>query len=162
LTKKTPTQLDREIAAVLGVKPISRRKTVRHFSHWTDKAGRTHYAVTYEDRSGHPITREELERHRGLGGLGGSSHATRRVAGVEVDTSAYRRSHGSEPRGSGNWKFVIGAREYGYGDASDLYRPAESRGAYKAGRPQLSFAKAKAYAIAEAKRRGATLVGVAP
>lgn len=96
------------------------------------------------------------------GGFVGSSHATRRRADVEVDTSAYRRTHGAEPRGSGNWKFVIGAREYAYGDESDLYRPAESRGAYKAGRPQLSFAKAKEYAIAEAKRRGATIVGVGP
>jgi hypothetical protein len=57
---------------------------------------------------------------------------------------------------------VIGAREYAYGDESDLYRPAEARGAHKAGRPQLSFAKAKKYAIAEARRRGATVVGVAP
>lgn len=236
--KKSSAQLEREIAEVLGVKPINRRKAVRHFSHWTDKRGRTHYAVTYEDRSGHPITREELERHSGGGGLGRSSHATRlgtgaatpyrskyghgtaewrsgydfakesarhetraemrevlrglsraartdydrgmlaaysemlgdgprshstrRHAGVEVDTSAYRRTHGAEPRGFGNWKFVIGAREYGYGDESDLYRPAEARGAQKAGRTGLSFAKAKEHAIAEAKRRGAVVVGVAP
>ncbi len=96
------------------------------------------------------------------GGFPGNSHATRRGAVVEVDTSAYRRTHGAEPRGSGNWKFVIGAREYTYGDESDLYRPAEARGAYKAGHPQLPFARAKEHAIAEAKRRGATIIGVAP
>lgn len=98
----------------------------------------------------------------GRGTRSSTGHATKRGAGVEVDTSVYRRTHGAEPRGSGNWKFVIGAREYAYGDESDLYRPAESRGAYKAGRPQLSFAKAKEHAIAEAKRRGVTVVGVAP
>lgn len=60
--KKSMTQLDREIAEALGTRPINRRKRVRHFSHWTDKAGRTHYAVTYEDRSGHAITRGEMAR----------------------------------------------------------------------------------------------------
>jgi hypothetical protein len=92
----------------------------------------------------------------------GSKPRPRRRAGVEVDTSDYRRTHGAEPRGFFNWKFVIGAREYTYGDESDLYRPAESRGAQKAGRTGLSYARAKKYAIAEAKRRGATIVGVAP
>ncbi len=94
------------------------------------------------------------------GGFAGSSHATRRQ--VEVDTSVYRRYHGAEPRGSGNWTFVIGKREYEHSDDPALYRPAESRGVYKAGRPEMPYAKAKEHAIAEAKRRGATIIGVSP
>ena len=62
--KRSPAQLDREIAEVIGARPINKRKRVRHFSEWNDKTGRTHYAVTYEDRSGHAISREELERFR--------------------------------------------------------------------------------------------------
>ena len=42
----------------------SRRERIRHFSEATDKKGVTHYFVTYEDRSGHEITREELQRFR--------------------------------------------------------------------------------------------------
>ena len=62
--KRSPAQLDREIAEVIGARPINKRKRVRHFSEWNDKAGRTHYAVTYEDRSGHAISGEELARYR--------------------------------------------------------------------------------------------------
>jgi hypothetical protein len=47
-----------------GPRPISRRKNVRHFSEAPDKRGVTHYFVTYEDRSGHEITSEELQRFR--------------------------------------------------------------------------------------------------
>jgi hypothetical protein len=94
------------------------------------------------------------------GGFAGSSHATQRQ--VELDTGVYRRTHGAEPRGTANWTFVIGKREYAYSDDSALYQPAESRGVYKKGRPEMPFARAKEYAIAEAKRRGATIVGVAP
>lgn len=61
---KSPAQLDREIAEVVGARPINKRKRVRHFSEWKDKTGRTHYAVTYEDRSGHTITSDELARYR--------------------------------------------------------------------------------------------------
>jgi len=92
----------------------------------------------------------------------GTSHATRRGTGVEVDTSFYRRNHGAEPRGSGNWTFVIGKREYAYSDDPALYRPAVSRGVYKGGHPSMPFAKAKEHAISEAKRRGATIIGVGP
>ena len=64
-SKMSPAQLDREIAEVLGTRPINKRKRVRHFSEWKDKKGGQHYAVTYEDRSGHTITREELDLYRG-------------------------------------------------------------------------------------------------
>lgn len=64
--KKSPAQLDREIAEALGqyTRPISSRKCVRHFSESKDKRGGTHYYVTYEDRSGHPISGDELRRYR--------------------------------------------------------------------------------------------------
>lgn len=62
--KRSPAQLDREIAEVIGARPINKRKRVRHFSEWNDKTGRTHYAVTYEDRSGHAISGEELARYQ--------------------------------------------------------------------------------------------------
>ena len=91
---------------------------------------------------------------------GASAHATRRQ--VEIDTSVYRRYHGAEPRGASNWTFVIGKREYAHSDDPALYRPAVSRGVYKGGQPSMSFAKAKEHAIAEAKRRGATIIGVGP
>ena len=87
-----------------------------------------------------------------------SSHATRRQAPIKLDTSVYRRLHGAEPRGSGNWTFVIGKREYAYNDDPAIYRPAESQAGY----PEMSFARARDLAIAEARRRGAVIVGVAP
>lgn len=62
--KKSPDDLSREIAEVLKALPINRRKRVRHFSEWKDKTGAAHYAVTYEDLSGHPITLDELQRYR--------------------------------------------------------------------------------------------------
>jgi len=91
-----------------------------------------------------------------------SSHATRRRPQVELDTSVYRRLHGAEPRGSGNWTFVIGKREYAFNDDPAIYRPAESQGSYRAGYPEMSFARARELALAEARRRGAVIVGVAP
>jgi hypothetical protein len=62
--KKSPAQLDREIAEVVGARPINKRKRVRHFSEWKDKTGAAHLAVVYEDRSSHAITPEELLRYR--------------------------------------------------------------------------------------------------
>lgn len=64
-TKKSPTQLQHEIEQALGAKPINKRKSVRHFSESKDKLGRVRYAVTYEDRTSHAITPEELARYRG-------------------------------------------------------------------------------------------------
>jgi hypothetical protein len=89
-----------------------------------------------------------------------SSHAARRQ--VEVDTDVYRRYHGTEPRGFENWTFVIGKREYAHSDDPALYQPAVARGVYKNGHPAMSFARAKEYAIAEAQRRGVSLIGVSP
>jgi hypothetical protein len=82
-------------------------------------------------------------------------------AHVEVDTGAYRRNHGSEPKGFANWTFVIGKSSYDRSDDPAIYRPAQERGAHKGGLVGLPYSKAKEYAIAEAKRRGMLVVGVA-
>lgn len=79
---------------------------------------------------------------------------------VEVDTSAYRRNHGSEPKGFANWTFVIGKLDYDRSDDPALYRPAQERGAHQKGVIGLPYSKAKELAIAEAKRRGMLIVGV--
>ena len=63
-TRRTPAQLEREIAEVLGVRPINKRKRIRHFSAWKDKTGTAHYAVIYNDLSSHAITSDELQRYR--------------------------------------------------------------------------------------------------
>ena len=47
-------------------------------------------------------------------------------------------------------------------DDPAIYRPAESQGTHKAGYPEMSFARARDLAIAEARRQGAVIVGVAP
>lgn len=77
-SKKSPAQLDREIAEVLAptTRPINKRKRVRHFSENRDKKDKLHYYVTYEDLTGHPITSAELERYRQLE-QGGRAHATK-------------------------------------------------------------------------------------
>ena len=85
-----------------------------------------------------------------------------RSAKVTVDTTVYRRNHGTEPRGFGNWLFVIGARSYAYSDDPALYRPAEVHGTRRGGHVGLSYSEAKRHAIAEARRRGASVVGVGP
>lgn len=76
--KKSPAQLDREIAEVLAphTRPINKRKSVRHFSESRDKKDKLHYFVTYEDRTGHEITGDELERYR-QHERGGRAHATK-------------------------------------------------------------------------------------
>jgi len=85
-----------------------------------------------------------------------------RSAKVTVDTTVYRRNHGAEPRGFGNWLFVIGGRSYEYSDDPALYRPAGTHGALRGGRVGLPYSEAKKHAIAEARRRGASVVGVGP
>jgi len=66
--KKSHAQIKREVDEILAgkhsMRPISRRKRVRHFSEWKDKTGHQHYAVVYEDLSSHAITPEELDRYR--------------------------------------------------------------------------------------------------
>ncbi len=91
----------------------------------------------------------------------GAGH--RLVGPVKVDTSAYRRTHGAEPRGFGNWTFSIGRLSCDRDDDPAIYRPAEARGARKGGLVGLPYSKAREYAVAEAKRRGINgIVGVCP
>lgn len=75
-----------------------------------------------------------------------------KVVKVSVDTSSYRKYRGSEPRGRGSWCFVIGKLEYEYSDDPAVYRTPSG----------MSYAKARDLAVAEAKRRGASIVGVGP
>ena len=47
------------------------------------------------------------------------------VENIRVDTSAYKRSHGKEPRGSGRWIIKVNGKEYmipstNYSHAIDL------------------------------------------
>lgn len=112
-----------------------------------------------------PKTKAQLDREiaealasRGLGPLhlGEELERFKRGGAVEVDTSWYRRMHGAEPRGRGNWVFVIGKRSYEHSDDRALYRPAQ-------GHPGgIPYASAKKHAIAEAKRRHLSLVVVSP
>lgn len=76
---------------------------------------------------------------------------------VQVDTSVYRGYHGAEPRGRANWTFVIGKIRQEFSDEPALYRPADQHGV-----STLPYSKAVKYAVAEAKRRGASVVGIAP
>ena len=80
---------------------------------------------------------------------------------IEVDTSAYQMNHGSPPKGFANWTFLIGKRSYDRSNDPAIYKPAQERGAHKGGLVGLPYSKAKEYAIAEAKRRGMLVVGVA-
>jgi hypothetical protein len=81
-----------------------------------------------------------------------------RAEAVRVDTSIYRRYHGSDPRGKGDWLFAIGKVDVDLGPEDPAwYRPARTHAV-----SALPFAKARDYAVAEAKRRGETIVGVSP
>jgi hypothetical protein len=104
-----------------------------------------------------PKTKAQLDRDiaEALAGLGRKAEVYWGDRPVVVDTSTYRQTHGAEPRGRGNWTFVMGKRTYEYSDDPAIYRPA----VHPAGLP---FARAKALAIAKAKREGVELVGVAP
>ena len=129
---------------------------------WFGPRGSSRHASHARKKTSAQLDREIAEAISDTrrGHVRASAHATRRQ--VEVDTSVYRRYHGAEPRGASNWTFVIGKREYEHSDDPALYRPAVARGVYKGGRPSMSFAKAKEHAIAEAKRRGASIIGVGP
>lgn len=79
------------------------------------------------------------------------------------DTSVYRKNRGAEPRGNGSWAFAFGMRT-GLGPtaatASEIARSTSHASAW--GVAGTTFAAAKKKALAEAKRRGATLVVVIP
>jgi hypothetical protein len=51
-----------EATKTTGTRPISKNKKVRHFSTIV-KNGTKSYFVTYEDLSGHPVTRREVEKY---------------------------------------------------------------------------------------------------
>lgn len=133
-TKKSPAQLDREIAEVLAprTRPINKRKRVRHFSETRDKKGDLHYAVTYEDRTGHEITREELQRYR-QHEQGRSAHATKAASGDRpliasiqagdhvtiVDRFGTQRTGRAVMRGPHGWVLNMGGRHGTPGIATD-------------------------------------------
>lgn len=77
---------------------------------------------------------------------------------IEFDTSVYRRTHGAAPRGSGTWAFVMGKVDYSFVDEKD----AQGRPLVYFAPGGVAFGYAKNLARQEAKRRGVSLVGVAP
>lgn len=77
---------------------------------------------------------------------------------IKIDSSVYRRTHGAEPRGRGSWAFVMGATDYEFVDQKD----AQGRPLVWFAPASLTFSEAKKAAIAEAKNRGVTVVGVGP
>ena len=77
---------------------------------------------------------------------------------VKIDTSVYRRSHGAEPRGRGSWAFTMGATDYQFVDQKD----AQGRKLVWFAPSSSLFGEAKKLAIAEAKARGVTIIGVCP
>lgn len=111
--------------------------------------------------AGHEDTLAKIDREsaRGATQRGYVSFAplAERPTEVQVDTSVYRGHHGAEPRGRADWTFVLGKIRYELSGDPALYRPADARGV-----ASLPYGKAKEYAIAEAKRRGVAIVGVAP
>jgi len=65
---------------------------------------------------------------------------------VDVDTTEWRRSHGSEPRGRGSWAFALGTwltRE------SPIWCPGS-----------VTYAQARRWALAQAVERGFPIVFV--
>lgn len=76
---------------------------------------------------------------------------------VRFDTSAYRSSHGAEPRGRGSWGFVMGKLDYELVDEKD----AQGRARLWFAPGSMTFGEAKKLARAEARARGVSLVGVA-
>lgn len=83
-------------------------------------------------------------------------------AKVEIDTSVYRSNHGVQPRGRGSWAFVMGREDYKTNDEiDDEGRPLVWWARSADGQTSMPFTDAKKLAVAEAQRRGVTLVGVA-
>jgi len=98
-----------------------------------------------------PKTKSQLDAEiaQGLAEFGKRAEVYWGDRKIKVDDTAYRLAHGGdEPRGRGDWAFVIGARRY---------QPGTARGA-----KGLPYAKAKDYAIAEAKRHGELSVTLEP
>jgi hypothetical protein len=98
-----------------------------------------------------PKTKSQLDAEiaQGLAEFGKRAEVYWGDREIKVDDTAYRRAHGgAAPRGRGDWTFVIGTRRY---------QPGAARGA-----KGLPYAKAKGYAIAEAKRHGELSVILEP
>ncbi|MCC6178778.1 MAG: hypothetical protein WAZ94_15070 [Phycisphaerales bacterium] len=72
---------------------------------------------------------------------------------VTVDTSEYRKSHGSEPRGRGAWAFVFSWAEAKEGLVESAWFTPGSL---------LTFGEAKKLAVAEAQRRGSVVAYAMP
>jgi hypothetical protein len=70
---------------------------------------------------------------------------------IQFDTSAFKFEHGHTPRGLGSWAFVFGKTDYVTVDEA-WFVPGPAR----------TYTEAKRLAVAEASRRGVTLVGVCP
>ena len=66
---------------------------------------------------------------------------------VHVDTSQFEFSHGRKPRGAGSWAFDFGTR----GNWQTRFAPG-----------QMSFSKAKQWAMAQAVEMNVSTVCVAP
>lgn len=84
------------------------------------------------------------------------------VIAPTVDTSVYRRSHGAEPRGFGVWAFVFATRTELGPTATLVDSLCDKPGLAWVMTQSLTFGQAKKAALAEAKRRGANVVGVCP
>lgn len=97
------------------------------------------------------------EVYRGGGGAA-PSFELRRASSIRIDDSAYRSSHGAAPRGRGSWAFVMGKSDYSFVDEKD----AQGRAVVWFAPGALLFGQAKKLALAEARSRGVSLIGVAP
>lgn len=80
------------------------------------------------------------------------------LAAVVVDSNDYEMEYGHKPRGRGAWGFVFGKRDRD-AEMNDVWFAGASE-TNKMGRASLTYGEAKRLAVAEAKRRGVSLVGV--
>lgn len=76
---------------------------------------------------------------------------------VTLSTRVYESNHGAEPRGRGSWCFVMGAADFNFSDDPRLFWAKDEHGS-----ASMTFAAAVKVAVAEARKRGVTLMGVAP
>ena len=77
---------------------------------------------------------------------------------MRLDTTTYIREHDRAPRGLGSWAFIMGAVDFDRLDEKD----ALGREVLWWAPAPLTFAAAKKLALAEARVRGVSVVGVAP